>query len=67
LAHYVQNGLIKIDDLVSKEKILLIEPEAKTFSGGSITSIKEKLGNQISFGEIRFVLGWIDYQNHLPI
>jgi len=27
---------------VSKEKILLIEPIAKTFSGGSLTPIKEK-------------------------
>jgi uncharacterized protein YpbB len=62
LAYYVQNGQIKIEDLISREKIVLIEPEAKNFSGGSITPIKGKLGNQVSFGEIRLVLAWIEHQ-----
>ena len=56
LAHYVSVGEINIDELVSKEKILLIEPHTKEFKGGSITTIKEKLGCKISFGEIRLVL-----------
>lgn len=62
LAYFVQNGQIKIDDLVNREKIVLIEPEAKNFSGGSITPIKEKLGTEVSFGEIRLVLAWIEHQ-----
>lgn len=62
LAHYVQQGIIKIDDLVSREKIVLIEPEAKNFSGGSMTTIKEKLGSNVSFGEIRLVLAWVEHQ-----
>lgn len=62
LAYYVQKGTIKIEDLVSREKIILIEPEARNFTGRSITPIKAKLGNEISFGEIRFVIAWIDYQ-----
>jgi len=47
---------------VSKEKLILIEPLVKEFSGGSIVSIKEKLGSDISFGEIRLALAWIDHQ-----
>jgi len=62
LAHYVQNGLIKIDDLVSREKIVLIEPEAKRFEGGSITVLKERSGNKATWGEIRLVLAWVQYQ-----
>jgi ATP-dependent DNA helicase RecQ len=68
LAHYVSIGEINISELVSKEKILLIEPLAKTFSGGSLTSIKEKLGNETSFGEIKLVISWIEFQkNQRPI
>ena len=62
LAHYVSNGEINIKDLVSAEKILLIEPVAKMFSGESITPIKERLGQEITFGEIKLVLAWINYQ-----
>jgi hypothetical protein len=52
----VSIGEINIEELVSKEKILLIEPHVKEFDGGTITTIKEKLGTKISFGEIRLVL-----------
>jgi len=62
LAYFVRQGLVSIDDLVAKHKIVIIEPEVKNFDGGSITSIKEKLGNNISFGEIRLVLAWIEHQ-----
>ena len=68
LAYFVSRGEINIDGLVSKEKILLIEPVAKTFSGGSLTPIKEKLGSHISFGEIKLVVAWIEFQkNQRPI
>jgi len=56
LAHYVSIGEINIEELVSKEKISLIESQTKDFKGGGITTIKEKLGSKISFGEIRLVL-----------
>lgn len=62
LAHYVSIGVINIKELVSNEKFLLIEPVAKTFSGSSLTPLKEKLGHEITFGEIKLVLAWITYQ-----
>jgi ATP-dependent DNA helicase RecQ len=62
LAYYVQSGEIKISELVSREKIVLIEPVLKGFPGGSITPVKEKLGNDISFGEIKLVLAWLEFQ-----
>ena len=68
LAHYISTGEIKINELVSREKILLIESVAKTFSGGSLTPIKEKLGNGVSFGEIKLVIAGIEFQkNQRPI
>jgi len=60
--HYVSTGEININALISNEKILLIEPVVKTFSGESIIPIKEKLGHEITFGEIKLVLAWINYQ-----
>jgi hypothetical protein len=62
LAYYVQNGLIQIDKLVSREKKDLVEAELKNFEGGSIAPIKEKLGSRASWGEIRLVLAWTEYQ-----
>jgi uncharacterized protein YpbB len=68
LAHYVSLGQIDIRELVNQEKIRAIESATKNFSGGSVTLIKEKLGNKISFGEIRLVIAWINYQkNQRPI
>ena len=62
LAYYVSRGEININELVSREKFLLIEPVANTFSGGSLTAIKEKLGSHISFGEIKLVVAWLEFQ-----
>ena len=68
LAHYVSSGEINIHELVSKEKILLIEPIAKTFSGKSLTPLKEKLGSDVSFGEIKLVIAWMQFkENQRPI
>ena len=62
LAHYVQQGSIMINDLLAEERMSMIEPQLKNFSGGSIAGIKDKLGSSVSFGEIRLVLAWMEYQ-----
>jgi ATP-dependent DNA helicase RecQ len=56
LAKFVRMGDIKIEELVSREKILIIESAVKEYSSGSIIPIKQKLGDDISFGEIRLVM-----------
>ncbi|MDP4262463.1 MAG: helix-turn-helix domain-containing protein [Bacteroidota bacterium] len=65
LAHYVSIGEIKIEELVSPGKIVLIQPAIKNFQGGPVTLIKEKLGNDISYGEIRLVLASQEFQRSL--
>jgi ATP-dependent DNA helicase RecQ len=62
LVHYVSSGEIDIKDVVSPDKILLIEPVIKDYEGGAIAPIKEKLGTNIGFGDIRMVLAWQEYQ-----
>ncbi len=64
LAYFVETGEIQISELVSREKIVLIEPALKKFQGGNITLIKEKLGSRVSFGEIKLVLASLDFQKN---
>ncbi len=56
LAKFVLRGDIKIEELVSQEKIMLIEPLLSSFDGGSVNPIKQQLGDAVSFGEIRLVI-----------
>jgi hypothetical protein len=68
LAYFVFTGEVEISELVSPQKIALIEPLLNEFNGGSITPIKQKLGSDISFGEIRLVMAWVDFKkNQRPI
>jgi len=61
LAHYVSQGNISIEDLVSKEKILLIEPLAKKIEGNAVNPLKQQLGNDVSYGEIKLVIASLEY------
>lgn len=56
LSKYIQSGELDIAGFVSSEKTALIEAALKDFNGGSITPIKQELGDDISFGEIRMVM-----------
>jgi PIF1-like helicase/Helix-turn-helix domain/HRDC domain/Helicase len=58
LAYFVEQGIIKISELISPDRLLIIEPAMKNFKGGSITEIKEQVGADISFGEIKLALAW---------
>ncbi|MEO5783356.1 MAG: helix-turn-helix domain-containing protein [Ginsengibacter sp.] len=63
LAWFVRKGIIKIDELVSREKIVLIEPAIKNFEGGAIAPMKQQLGDDASFGEIKLVMAWKEFEN----
>lgn len=65
LVYYVSRGEINIEELVSRDKLILIESAIQKCSDGSITSIKESLGSDIGFGEIRLAVAWKKYQNGL--
>lgn len=62
LAYYVQGGEIDITDLITPEKASLISSSLKGFNGESLTTIKEKLGNNIGYGEIRLTLAWLAFK-----
>ncbi|WP_153797080.1 helix-turn-helix domain-containing protein [Foetidibacter luteolus] len=62
LAFYVEKGIVPLSEIIAKEKLLLIQPLAENFEGGSITPLKEQLGENISYGEIRLVLAGINFK-----
>lgn len=63
LAHFVSTGEIKIEELVNRKKIIQIEQALEEKEDGiTLTSIKEKLGNDISYGEIKIVMAWMEFE-----
>lgn len=57
LSFYIERGMIMINELVTQEKIARTEPYIEQLkNGASITSVKEKLGDSISYGDIKMVL-----------
>ena len=64
LEYYISQGQISIEELVSADKLLLIENALEGYAEGSIIPIKDKLGDSISYGEIRMVIAWRSFSNH---
>lgn len=62
LAHFVQEGLISVDELVSREKLVIIEPALEEYDGKTLSSVKNKLGDDISYGDIKVALAWKEFQ-----
>lgn len=62
LAHFVENGELNIEELISPEKLLQIEPILKEYDGGSITIIKQQLGSDIGFGDIKLTMAWAKHK-----
>jgi len=58
LAACVETGEIDIHDLINKEKIKIILKAIEQTDAPGLTPIKEKLSNDISYGDIKAVMGY---------
>ena len=56
LAHYVGLGQLDVADMVAAEKIAVIKQAIDVKGRDSMSLIKEQLGDEVSYGEIRLVL-----------
>jgi ATP-dependent DNA helicase RecQ len=56
LAFYVQQGTIALDQIINPEKVRIIQRAIAETGGNTLTPIKESLGDDYSFGEIRLVM-----------
>lgn len=59
LAFFVESGDIDVTNFISEAKIEIIEPVLKELGSIALTPVKERLGADISFGDIRFVAAWL--------
>ncbi|MBG9375701.1 helix-turn-helix domain-containing protein [Panacibacter sp. DH6] len=62
LAYYIEQGELSVNELVSTEKIVLIEPVVRNMENNASAPVKQQLGDQVTYGEIKFVIASL---NHL--
>ena len=60
LAFYVQSGKLPIEQIVDKRKVGVIQEAIASVGGHMLTPIREFLGNDYSFGEIRLVMAHLE-------
>jgi len=64
LAFYVGKGKLKIDQLMDVSKIPAIQQAIEQSGGKMLTPIKEALGENYSYGEIRMVMAHLEFLTH---
>jgi len=67
LAYYVKKGEVNIDELISHDKLAAIEPVIAELKGSSLAILKEKLGESISYTEIRLAIAWQEFQSGMEM
>ena len=60
LAFYVQKGTVKVNELLNIEKIETISAVVDQVGATKLTPVKEALGENYSFGEIKYVIAHIE-------
>lgn len=59
----VKEGMIKINELIVQERIDEIENAATVLDTTMLKPIKEYLGDDFSYPEIKYVMAWIKFRN----
>lgn len=60
LSYFVQTGEIDLLDMVKKEKIPVIKDAVESYGYEKLSPLKEVLGEDYSYGEIKAVIGWMN-------
>jgi ATP-dependent DNA helicase RecQ len=60
LSHFIQTGEMDVLELVTKEKIPAIQDAIESYGQERLAPIKEVLGEEYSYGEIKAVIGWMN-------
>lgn len=64
LSKYIANGSIDITKIIPQQKVDIMIKALQGFEKGtSMTPVKETLGNDYSYGELRMVQAYMDYAN----
>ncbi|HEY9001867.1 MAG TPA: DNA helicase RecQ [Mucilaginibacter sp.] len=60
LSYFVQTGEINVLEFVKEEKIPAIKDAVESYGYERLSPLKEVLGDNYSYGEIRAVIGWMN-------
>jgi ATP-dependent DNA helicase RecQ len=60
LSHFVQSGELDILEMVPSDKIPFIKEAIESYGADRLAPLKEILGANFSYGEIKAVLGWMN-------
>jgi ATP-dependent DNA helicase RecQ len=64
LSHFVQTGEMDVLELVTQEKIPAIQDAIESYGIERLSPLKEILGDNYSYGEIKAVIGWMSRNNN---
>jgi ATP-dependent DNA helicase RecQ len=64
LSYFVQTGQLDILELVTEEKIPAIQDAANSYGIDRLGPLKEVLGDNYTYGEIKAVIGWMNRSNN---
>jgi ATP-dependent DNA helicase RecQ len=64
LCSFIQTGEIDIFNLLSKEKFEIIKSTLVNTTEGGTSAVKNKLGDEYSYGEIRFVIASLQFKKN---
>jgi ATP-dependent DNA helicase RecQ len=63
LAHFIEKGELEVTVIVKKEKIPAIQNAVESYGDDKLSPLKEILGDDYSYGEIKAVIGWMRRKN----
>jgi len=64
LSYFVQTGEIDVLEFVREDKIPAIKDAVESYGYEKLSPLKEVLGDDYSYGEIRAVIGWMNRNNN---
>jgi ATP-dependent DNA helicase RecQ len=59
LSHYIYQGTVEINELVNDEKKIKIQDAVESYGAEKLGPLKEVLGEEYSYGEIKAVVAWM--------
>ena len=62
LSHFVQTGDLDVTEIVAVEKMPAIQDAIESYGAEKLSPLKEILGDNYSYGEIKAVIGWLNRQ-----
>ncbi|MES2764451.1 MAG: DNA helicase RecQ [Bacteroidota bacterium] len=60
LAHYVATGEIPLEAIVERSKVPAIEDAIQRYGNNALKPLKDALGDEFSYGEIKAVIAWME-------